>query len=59
MHAREHPDGNFVDGIRQIMYRFPRDRPRVIYVPAALLLGLDGALVLTISYVRKRAHAVT
>jgi hypothetical protein len=54
VHVREHPDGNFVDGIQQIMYRFPRDRQRVIYTPALLLLGLVVAVVLTIVHERKR-----
>ena len=45
-HQREHPDGDLGDGIHQILYRFPKDRPRVLYIPAALLLGLVCAFVL-------------
>lgn len=54
VHAAEHPNGNVVDGLSQIMYRFPRDRERVIYIPAALLLGLVVAIAITVGYERRR-----
>ena len=54
-HRREHPNGDLVDGIHQVLYRFPEDRARVIYLPVVLLLGLIVALVLVIAAALRRA----
>ena len=57
VHERDHPDGDVLDGLGQVMYRFPRDRMRVIYLPAALLAGLLLAIGWTVVYERRRRRA--
>jgi hypothetical protein len=54
-HRREHPEGDLLDGIHQVSYRFLGDRARVIYLPVVLLLGLVVAFVLVIAAARRRA----
>jgi hypothetical protein len=47
-HRHEHPDGDVMDGLHQIQYRFRGDRDRVLYLPVVLLLALALALALTV-----------
>ncbi len=54
-HRREQRGGDVADGIHQIMYRFPEDRGRVIYLPVLLLGCLLLALVVAIVGVVRRA----
>ena len=54
VHQREHPEGDVLDGLHQIWYRFPDDRTRTIYGPAALLLGLIASIGITLVFERRR-----
>ncbi|HTJ41226.1 MAG TPA: hypothetical protein VL463_03995 [Kofleriaceae bacterium] len=54
VHKREHPDGDVLDGLHQILYRFPDDMGRAILGPAALVLLLVLAIAITLVHERRR-----